>query len=180
MIIRCAGLSVVLFAVFFQAANILAFDTKSEVRNAAQRAFDLLKAGRYSDIYESLPSSSRGRISRERFVGAMERAQSMYRLDRIEIGAVHVSGDVAVADTVIYGSVLKPVESEGKIVAQQYMLRENGGWRVATGDKAASDLLLKRNPDLAKRFPFRRPKIYVKRDSRWIDISNLLSRRPRV
>ena len=59
----------------------------------------------------------------------------MYVLDRMEIGQVRVSTNVAVADTVLYGRVVSPIQTEGKIVVQQYLVREEGKWRVATGDK---------------------------------------------
>ena len=78
---------------------------QSEVRAAVQRIFDQLKAGEYGGLYDSLPSSSRSRISRERFVAALQRSRDLYHLDRIEIGAVRVSGDIAVVDTVMYAHI---------------------------------------------------------------------------
>jgi len=74
-------------------------------------------------------------MSRDRFVNALERAQDFYQLDRLEIGAVKVAGNLAVVDTVLYGRVVAPIQAEGKIVVQQYLTRENGKWRVATGDQ---------------------------------------------
>ena len=47
---------------------------------------------------------------------------------------MRVSGNIAVADTELYGRVTKPFPAEGKIVVQQYLVREDGKWRVATGD----------------------------------------------
>ena len=98
---------------------------QSEVRAAIQRIFDQLKAGEYGGLYDSLPSSSRSRISRERFVAALQRSRDLYHLDRIEIGAVRVSGDIAVVETVMYGRISKPIEGDGKLVVQQYLIKEN-------------------------------------------------------
>jgi hypothetical protein len=98
----------------------------------------------------------------------------MYKLDRLEIGKVRVSGDIATVDTVMYGRLLRPVESEGKIVAQQYLVREDGRWRVATGDRATVRRFLDANPKFAKKFPIREPRIYMKRDGRWVDVSKIL------
>src|SRR5438132_2014416 len=45
---------------------------QSEVRGAVQRIFSQLKAGQYEALYESLPSSSRSRLPRDRFVNALQ------------------------------------------------------------------------------------------------------------
>ncbi len=147
---------------------------ETEVRGVAQAVFEQLKAGRYGELYDVLPAASRSRISRERFVDMLRRSGGTYRLDRMEIGAVRVSGDIAVVDTVMYGSVERPIQAEGKIVAQQYLVREEGRWRVATGDRATVRRFLATNPGFAKRFPIRDPRVYVKRDGRWIDLSSTL------
>src|SRR5258706_3623561 len=72
---------------------------ESEVRSAVQRIFDQLKSGQYESLYDSLPSSSRSRISRDRFVKALQETRNMYQLQRLEIGRVSVSGNLAVVDT---------------------------------------------------------------------------------
>ena len=143
---------------------------QSEVRAAIQRIFDQLKAGEYGGLYDSLPSSSRSRISRERFVAALQRSRDLYHLDRIEVGAVRVSGDIAVVETVMYGRISKPIEGDGKLVVQQYLIKENGGWRVATGDRATTDRFLKNNPAFARKFPIKRPRAFLKQDGNWVEI----------
>jgi hypothetical protein len=157
-----------------QAARLTRPSDETEVRGVAQSIFEQLKAGRYGELYDALPASSRSRISRERFVEMLRRSSGTYRLDRMEIGAVRVSGDIAVVDTVMYGSVERPIQAEGKIVAQQYLVREEGRWRVATGDRATVRRFLATNPGFAKRFPIREPRVFVKRDGRWIDLSGTL------
>jgi hypothetical protein len=147
---------------------------EAEVRAVVQTVFEQLKDGRYAELYDVLPSASRSRVSRERFVSLLRAAGGMYRLDRMEVGAVRVSGDIAAVDTVMYGSVLRPVEAEGKIVAQQYLVREDGRWRVATGDRATVRRFLSSHPAFAKKFPIRDPRVYVKRDGRWVEVSGAL------
>jgi hypothetical protein len=147
---------------------------ESEVRGVVQNIFQQLKAGQYGELYDALPTASRSRISRERFTEMLRRSSGTYKLERMEVGAVRVSGDIAAVDTVMYGSVERPLQAEGKIVAQQYLVREEGRWRVATGDRATVRRFLAANPGFAKRFPIREPRIYVKRDGRWIDISSTL------
>jgi hypothetical protein len=163
-----------LFAAAKGVKGALAVSDESAVRDEVRQVFEQLKSGRYGALYDTLPSASRARISRERFTSALERTQDMYRLERMEIGAVRVSGDIAVADTVMYGRLLRPVESDGKIVVQQYLVREDGRWRVATGDRATVRRFLAANPNFAKKFPIREPRFYMKRDGRWVDVSRLL------
>lgn len=145
---------------------------EAEVRAVVQSIFENLKAGRYDALYDTLPAASRSRITRERFTNALSRANGFYHLDRMEIGAVHVSGNIALVDTVMYGSVSRPIEAEGKIVSQQYLVREDGQWRVATGDRATVQRFLAANPNFAKRFPLRRPQVFVKRDGQWVDMTS--------
>jgi hypothetical protein len=153
-----------------------AADDKAEVRGAVRQAFQQLKSHEYGALYDALPSASQRRISRERFTGALRRTGDLYELDRMEIGAVRVSGDVAAVDTVMYGRVARPVESDAKVIAQQYLVREDGRWRVVVGDRATVRGLLADYPGFTKKYPVRDPRIYVRRDGRWVDISSVMRR----
>ncbi len=143
---------------------------ESEVRAAVQRIFDQLKAGQYEALYDSLPSSSRTRISRERLVKGLQGTRNMYQLERIEIGAVRVSGNLAVVDTVMYARIVKPLDADGKLVVQQYLIREEGSWRVATGDTATINRFLKSNPAFARKFPIKKPRAYINQNGKWIEV----------
>lgn len=147
---------------------------ESEVRGVVQTIFEQLKSGQYDQLYDSLPAASRSKISRERFTDALQKSGGVYHLDRLEIGAVRVQGNIAAVDTVMYGSVERPVQAEGKIVAQQYLVREDGRWRVATGDRATIQKFLAANPSFAKTFKLRQPQIFTKQNGRWVDITALL------
>jgi len=144
---------------------------ESDVRAIVQQVFQQLQSRDYGAVYDSLPSSSRTRMSRERFISALKRAQDRYVLDHINIGAVRVSGNIAVADTELYGRISSPFPAEGKIVVQQYLVREGGKWRVATGDSGTIQKFLKTNPAFARKFPIRQPRIYVKQGSKWTEFS---------
>lgn len=151
--------------------SVIASD-ESEVRGMVQRVFQQLKERNYSALYDTLPSTSQSRMTRERFASALQRAQSMYVLDRMDIGAVRVAKDIAVADTVLYGRVVKPFETEGKIVVQQYLVREAGKWRVATGDTATTKRFLAHNPEFARKFPIKPPRVFVKQNGSWVEFSS--------
>ena len=160
----------VLFLAFMTAQPAQAAD-EAEVRGTVERVFQQLKARDYSSLYDSLPSSSRARMSRDRFSTALKRAQDMYVLDRIDVGQVRVAKNIAVVDTVLYGRVVAPVAAEGKIVVQQYLVREEGKWRVATGDSGTINRFLASNPSFRARFPIRQPRVYVKQGNNWVEFS---------
>ena len=143
---------------------------ESDVRTTIQRVFNQLKSGEYGALYDSLPSSSRNRISKDRFVNGLQRTSSLYQLQRIEIGAVRVSGNLAVADTTMFAHINKPFDGDGKLVVQQYLVREDGQWRVATGDNATVNRFLKANPTFARRFPIKRPNAYLNQNGKWVEV----------
>ncbi|HEX8458394.1 MAG TPA: hypothetical protein VF656_13925 [Pyrinomonadaceae bacterium] len=147
---------------------------EAEARSTIERAFQQLKGGDYNSLYEVLPTASQKRITRERFVGALERTRGLYELERLEIGAVRVSGDLGMADSTVYARVRAPFAGEAKIVARQYLVREGGRWRVTTGDAATIRPLLASNPAFAKKYPFTQPRVYLKRDNRWVDMTKEL------
>ena len=48
---------------------------ETEVRGVVQAVFQQLKAGQYGELYDTLPLASRSRISRQRFINALERTR---------------------------------------------------------------------------------------------------------
>lgn len=146
---------------------------ESDVRNVVQQTFSQLRSGDYAALYDRLPSASRRRIARDQFINQLQRTRNLYELDRLEINTVRVSNDVAVADTTAYGQIKTPFQGEGKIVLRQYLVREDGAWRVAIEDRAGVQRLLASNQNFARRYPPRQPRFFLKRDGRWIDASQL-------
>ena len=142
---------------------------ESEVRNVVNQVFQQLKSHDYASLYDVLPGSARTRMSRDRFINALQKAQGIYQLDRLEVGTVKVSGNLAVVDTVLYGRATVPVQTEGKIVVQQYLVREDGKWRVATGDQSTIKKVLAANPGFSKGFRIKQPQIYVKQEGKWVE-----------
>jgi hypothetical protein len=160
----------VLAAAFVLPVGVQASD-QADVRATVQNVFEQLKSHNYGSLYDLLPGTSRNRMSRDRFVNALQRAQDFYQLDSMDIGAVKVMGNLAVVDTVLYGKVVTPIQAEGKIVVQQYLLREEGKWRVATGDQATVKKFLAANPGFSKGFKLRQPRIFVKQDNKWVEFN---------
>src|SRR2546430_11090898 len=91
----------------------LAASDESDVRNAVQHIFDQLKNGQYEALYDSLPSSTRGRLPKQRFVEGLQRSQSLFQLQRIEIGRPRVAGNLAVVDTTMYAHIKQPFDADG-------------------------------------------------------------------
>ena len=165
---RNAAVGLLAIATFWFLPTPARASEESDVRAIVQQVFQQLQSRDYGAVYDSLPSASRNRMSRDRFISALKRAQDRYVLDRINIGAVRVSGNLAIADTELYGRLAKPIEAEGKIVVQQYLVREDGKWRVATGDNATIQRFLKANPSFARKFPIRQPRIFMKQNGKWV------------
>lgn len=164
-------LSFAILVLVFTTANTSAkASAQSDVRSTVQNVFAQLKSQNYSALYDLLPGSSRNRMSRDRFVSALERAQDFYQLDRMDIGAIKVSGNLAVVDTVLYGRIVAPIQAEGRIVAQQYLLREDGQWRVATGDQSSVKKFIAANPGF-KGFKIRQPKVFIKQNDKWVEFA---------
>ena len=164
------SIAILFFALFLTGAMAQASD-QSDVRATVQSVFDQLKAHNYDNLYDLLPGSARSRMSRERFVSSLQRAQDFYQLDRMDIGATKIMGNLAVVDTVLYGRVVNPIQAEGKIVVQQYLLREDGKWRVATGDQSTVKKFLAANPGFSKGFRIQQPRVYVKQNDKWIEFN---------
>ncbi len=167
--IRVLLIALLACATMWSSNGVARASDESDVRATVQSVFQQLKSRDYGATYDSLPASTRKRMSRERFASALRRAQDRYSLDSISIGNVRVSGNIAVADTELFGRVSQPFPAEGKIVVQQYLVREEGKWRVATGDTATIQRFLKANPAFARKFPIRQPRIYVKQNNQWIE-----------
>lgn len=149
---------------------------ESAVRAVVQQVFSQLQSHDYGSVYDSLPSSTRTRMTKSRFISALQRAQDRYVLDRIGIGNVRVSGNLAVVDTELFGRISQPFPAEGKIAVQQYLVREDGKWRVATGDNGTIQRFLKSNPAFARKFPIRQPRIYVKQGDKWVEFKGVGAR----
>jgi len=146
---------------------------ESTVRAVVQQVFSQLQSHDYGSVYDSLPSTTRMRMTKPRFISALQRAQDRYTLDRIGIGKVRVAGNLAVVDTELFGRISQPFAAEGKIVVQQYLVREDGKWRVATGDNGTIQRFLKSNPAFARKFPIRQPRIYVKQNDKWVEFKGV-------
>ena len=174
-LLRTAGAALLLLVIPISLV-VAQSSEESAVRSVVQQVFSQLQSHDYGSVYDSLPSATRTRMTKSRFVSALQRAQDRYVLDRIGIGNVRVSGNLAVVDTELFGRISQPFPAEGKIAVQQYLVREDGKWRVATGDNGTIQRFLKSNPAFARKFPIRRPRIYVKQGDKWVEFKGVGAR----
>ena len=156
------------------ATHALAASDEADVRSAVEQAFGQLRTGDYGALYDALPTPAQQRVTREQFASGLKRTLSMFEIERVEVGAVHVAGDLAVVDSTIYGRARAPFEGEGKLVLRGYLQREGGRWRVTLAERNAASSLLAANPAFARRYPPTQPRLYVKRDGKWQDLRTLM------
>src|SRR5258705_11411637 len=161
---RTLTFALVLAVGFCLTTEVARASDESDVRTVVQQVFQQLQSRDFGSVYDSLPASTRTRTSRDRFTSALKRSQDRYILDRITIRAVRVSGNLAIADTELYGRLAKPIEAEGKIVVQQYLVREDGKWRGAPGDNGTLQHSLEANPSLARQILLLHPDDYMKQE----------------
>jgi len=170
MIFKPITLAMATFALLIATNGAFAAPSdQTDVRAAVQRIFNQLKNGEYAALYDALPSSARNRTTRERLERGLQGTQDTFELQKMDIGSVNVSGNLAVVDTTMYAHV-KPLNADGKLVVQQYLIREDGSWKVATGDTATINRFLQSNPAFAKRFPIRKPQAFVYQNNKWVPI----------
>ncbi len=175
-LIRCA--MVTLIAVSICAAALAQNKTQpaanqSNVRSAVQSFFSLLKSQKYSELYDFLPSQLQSQTSREQLIASLTRLGAFLTVERMEIGRIQQKGDFAVVDTTIYGNLKRTmnlngeVVKEGRVSVQQYLLKENGRWKITTADNRTRDFFLKRNPEFKKQFQLSQPQFAFKQNGRW-------------
>jgi len=164
-------ISTLVFALLLStSAAVAAPSDQSDVRAAVQHIFDQLKNGQYEALYDALPNSARTRLTRAQLVQGLQRTQNAFQLQRIEIGSISVSGNLAVVETTMFAHIARPLEGDGKLVVQQYLIREDGKWKVATGDTETINRFLKSNPGFARRFPIRKPRAFINQNGKWIEL----------
>ncbi len=120
----------ILAIVFISNNALVKASDQSDVRATVQSVFEQLKSRNYDALYDFLPGASRNRMSRDRFVNALQRAQDFYQLDRMEIGAIKVMGNLAVVDTVLYGRVVIRFRRTGRSSCSSIccVKMESGAW----------------------------------------------------
>jgi len=145
----------------------------NDARNAVQTFFTLLKSQQYASLHDFLPSQLQQQITVEQLTQNLKRLNSFIAVERMEIGRVQQKGDTAVIDTTIYGRLKKPLKmngeevTEGRVAVQQYLLKENNHWKIATTDNRTRDFFLSRHPEFNKQFQFIPPKFEFKQNGQW-------------
>ena len=135
--------------------------------------FAQLKAQEYDKLYEHLPAQLQQQLTREQLVAGLKRLPSFIELQRMEIGRGQQKDDTAVIDTTIFGTLKQPLKlngaevTEGRIVVQQYLVKENGQWKIATADERTRAFFLKRRPEFTQQFQLAPPQLSVKQNGQW-------------
>jgi hypothetical protein len=146
---------------------------RNDPRNAVETFFKLLKTQNYQALYNFLPAEFQQHTSREQLAMSLKRLDGFLTIEKLEIGRVQLRDAQAVVDTVIYGRLKQPrkiqdVEiREGRVQVQQFLLRENNQWKLATADNRSQNYFLKRNPEFSKQFQLAPPRLEFKRDGKW-------------
>src|SRR5262249_25232716 len=131
-----------------------------DARAAVNKFFSLLKSRSYPALYDFLPNDLQKQITREQLSLSLKRLETFILIEKMEISRIQERGDFAIADTTIYGKLIKPMKlpneeiRDGRIQVQQLLFKENGQWKVASADNRTQSSFLKRNPDFNKQFQF--------------------------
>jgi hypothetical protein len=158
---------------FIAVAAAIAQAQGKDPRSAVQNFFSLLKTQKYSELYDALPAELQQQTTREKMIASLKRLDSFIAIERLEVGRIQQHGDFAVVDTTIYGSLKKPMNfngeevKEGRTSVQQYLLKENGKWKVVTADNRSQEFFLKRNPNFKKQFQLTPPQFAFKQQGQW-------------
>lgn len=146
------------------------------VRSAVQRFFSLLQRGRYRELHGLLPSSFRSQTTPEEVERSLRRLGEFIRIESLTIGEVRQEGETAVAETTITGRLVRqlPTRSNGapavrpaagtrrgRVIAWQYLVREEGLWRVASADNRSQQLFFQRHPGIREKFAVPPPRFEV-------------------
>jgi hypothetical protein len=148
--------------------------TKSgDARSTTQSFFSLLKAQKYAELHDFLPSQLQKQTTREQLAESLKRLDQFLTIQRMEISRVQQRGDYAVIDTTIYGSLKRTMNmngeevKEGRVSVQQYLLKEQGRWRITTADNRTRDFFLKSNPEFKQQFQLTQPQFALKQGGKW-------------
>ncbi len=164
----CCALAIVATTFAAQAQN-----KSGDARGTTQNFFALLKSQKYAELHDFLPSQLQKQTTREQLAESLKRLDQFLTIQRMEITRVQQRGDFAVADTTIYGNLKRTMKmngeevKEGRVSVQQYLLKEEGRWRITTADKRSTDFFLKRNPEFKQQFQLTQPQFALKQNGKW-------------
>jgi hypothetical protein len=163
----------VCLALALAATNAQSKKAGGDARTAVEKFFALLKSQQYAALYDFLPGQLQQQLTREQLTQSLKRLDAQLALERLEIGRVQQRGDFAVVDTTIYGKLKRPLQmngaeiNEGRVSAQQFLLKENNQWKVVTADDRVRNFFLKRYPEFNKQFQLSPPQFAFKQNGQW-------------
>lgn len=145
-------------------------------RAAVQSFFALLKTQQYDALFDHLPSQIQQQTTREQLVQSLKRLDSFIQMERIELGRLQQRGNFAIIDTSIFGRLRRPMKyeggdvSEGRVVVQQYLMKEGKQWRIITADDRTKAFFLRQNPDFNRGFQLSSPQFAFKKAGVWQEL----------
>ena len=139
------------------------------VRATVQRFFSLLKTRQYQALYDFLPLQFQKQTTREQLVASLRRLDEFLIIEKMEVGRIQQRDDLAVVDTVIHGRLKRPVNMQGReirqgrVSSQQYLIREEGKWKIATADNRSQQFFLQQHPEVKQYFQLTRPQFSIEK-----------------
>jgi len=167
----CCAVTIASISFIAQAQN-----KAGDARGAVQNFFSLLKAQKYAELHNFLPTQLQKQTTREQLAESLKRLDQFLTVQRMEIGRIQQRGDYAVVDTTIYGNLKRAINmngeevKEGRVSVQQYLLKEEGRWRITTADNRTRDFFLKRNPEFKQQFQLTQPQFAFKQNGKWTQL----------
>jgi hypothetical protein len=162
------------FSLVIISEPLASVNAEKSIRGAIQRYFTLLKTGRYGQLYDSLPLVFQKQSTREEVAASLGRLGEFLKLERIEIGEIEQRGDVAVASTTIFGALPRPITlnnreiRQGRVSSRQYLIRENGVWKIASANERTLRAFMKAHPEVETLFPQTHTRFELLSDGKWI------------
>lgn len=120
------------------ALSTMAQTKSANPKQSVETFFALLKGQQYGKLYDLLPTQMQEQVSREQLTLNLKRLESFLVLERMQVGRVQEKGEFAVVDTTIYGKLKQPMNfngtsiTEGRVVTQQLLFKENNQWSGPT------------------------------------------------
>ncbi|MBN2134111.1 MAG: hypothetical protein JW737_00120 [Acidobacteria bacterium] len=155
---------------------ILAQKTDEELLGEVQSAYakysTALIMGEFKTAYDCLSSSQKKTTNYKLFVEANEKMSKVTNLKASQLSSLKMKGKYAAAKAVIYLDFIPEDKDKqvlnGKIETPVYFIKENGEWKIATGEEENMKIFLKQHPDAAKLMEPFKTQVYYKQKGIWI------------
>jgi hypothetical protein len=128
---------------------------------------NLLRTGRYGELYDTLPSAFQKQIDARRGrrkpcpTRRVPEAPVGWRSDESRSDRSSSRASLPSPATTIFGQLTRPITTsttgeirQGRVSSQQYLIRENGAWKIASAKRTDTLVaFMKDHPEVATLFP---------------------------